>query len=151
MSDELDGIARTMHRSLAITFGTTAPYAFGSIRLERTGFASIPRLIVPVTTPALDVCIPLCRQRAFAYLAERGVSDEHLAFTPVVGGSSYRRRLFTDENEASPTCGKRKYGHQYDVGFEMSKMLAGAVDWRSGTYGTLASTWERAAEPTKEA
>jgi hypothetical protein len=79
--------------------------------------------------------IPVCRQMAFAYLAERGVSNEHLAFRPTVQ-SHYRGRKFTDQH------GKSRMGVYHEVHFELSKMLAGAIEWTGGRYGTLKAGWE---------
>ncbi len=140
----LQQTARSLHRSLCVTFGTTAPYSFGSIRLRRVGFASIPRLCVPVQVKRqdLDAIIPLARQRAFAFLAEKGISDEHVGFAAHWNGEDYRERLFTDENESSPTLGKRKRGISGEVHFDLSRMLAGAVDWRASYDGRLPERWE---------
>lgn len=140
----LQETARAMHRSLCITFGTTAPYRFGAIRLRKIGFASIPRLCVPVQVRRvdLDAIIPLARQRAFAFLAEKGISDEHLGFQAHWNSESYRERLFVDENETSASYGKRKRGIEGEVHFDLSRMLAGAVDWRASYDGRLPERWE---------
>ena len=136
--DPIETVARDAHRSLCITFGSTAQREFGPIRLERIGFADIPVLTVPVTCKERDIAslVPVARQMAFAYLAERDISDEHLTFRPTVQ-SHYRKRKFTDQD------GKQRMGVPHDIHFEMSTMLRDAIEWTSGrTRGTLKAGWE---------
>jgi hypothetical protein len=82
--------------------------------------------------PAL---VPIVRQRVFAELAERGWGDEHVAVTPGVGGS-YRRRKFRDENEASESHGRDKFGCALEFGFDMSAEMA-AASFNRGSFGSI--------------
>jgi len=129
--------ARALHSSLGVTFGTNASYHIGHIKLERSGFANIPRLLMTVQCKAQDVpaLIPICRQAAFAYLSERGVSDEHLAFKPSVAQGS-KRQSFTDQH------GKRKMGEAHKVSFDLSETLASAVEWDWAGHGSLKADWQ---------
>ena len=47
--------ARALHSSLAVTMGTSASYDIGPIRIERVGFANIPRLQMTVHCKSRDV------------------------------------------------------------------------------------------------
>lgn len=146
MSAERERVARAMHRSLGVTWGTSAPYRWdGPITLRRVGFAHEPRLLVPVIVNERDVnaLVPLARQRAFAYLAERAISDAHLEFHPYVGRETLRGTVFVDDNEASESYGRRKRGHRFTIEFVLSPLLARAVRWESGGYrGVLPERWE---------
>ena len=130
-------LARLAHRALAVTWGTDASYVLGPIALERVGFAHLPMLTMTVQCKAQDIgsTIPICRQAAFAYLAERGVSDEHLAFRPGVGKGS-RRHRFTDQ------FGVSKMGEIHEVHFDLSATLAAGIDWTWNGKGTLKANWE---------
>jgi hypothetical protein len=96
-------------------------------------------LTMTVWCKAADISstIPICRQAAFAYLAERGVSDEHLAFRPKVGKGS-RRHRFTDQH------GIRKMGEIHEVHFDLSATLAAGITWTRNK-GTLKANWELSA------
>jgi hypothetical protein len=126
-----------MHRSLGVTFGTDAPYHVGEIKLVRAGFAGLPRLQMAVACKAPDLpgVIPICRQAAFSYLAERAVSDEHLAFRPSVSQGS-KRQSFSDQH------GERRMGEVHEVSFDLSETLASAVEWDWRGQGSLKAGWQ---------
>lgn len=130
-------VARALHRSPAVTFGTGASHHVGPIGLRRVGFASLPRLQMTVTCKAPDLpgVMPVCRQAAFSWLAERGVADEHLAFRPFVAQGS-RRQAFTDQH------GERRMGEAHEVSFDISEALAAGVEWDWRGHGTLKAGWQ---------
>ena len=142
---EIEPPARAIHRNPQIVLVTAKPHAIGEPRLEKVGFARTPELLVTVNCRRADVgdLIPLVRQRAFAFLAERGISDEHLRFVPRVSFGE-RRRSFTDQD------GVRRFGQEHEIRFDLSKMLADAVAWQGST-GTLIPTWQLAAETVEGA
>ena len=55
-----------------------------------------------------------------------GYDSDCLAFVPTVGRES-RQRMFVDDNDASPTYGKRKRGRVYQYAFEIERLGAVAV------------------------
>jgi len=143
--DAVETLARGMHSSLCIRFGTGAPYAIGKIGFQRIGYANTPMLVVPVDVPerAIDELVPIARQAAFAYLAERGVPDGALGFSCTV--AMKRKRRFVDANESSENCGKNKMGRLCEYHFECTPMLTSAVSWGASglsSYGTLKAVWE---------
>lgn len=135
-----DELLNAVHSSLCIRFGTTAPYAIGSVTAQKVGFASIPMVVVPVHCRQEEVSalIPIVRQRVSVELESRGWTLADLEFRPTVGGS-YRRRQFVDENESSPSKGKRKFGCALEVHFEMKRggELAHATFQGSGSFKSL--------------
>ena len=141
-------LLRDVHTGLTIRFGTDAPYRIGKIGFEKVGYAQTPMLVVPVDVPAnaIDALVPIARQAAFAYLAERGVPDSALQFACSVRMG--RKRRFADDNESSPSHGANKMGLACAFHFECTPMLTAAVQWgANGTssYGQLKAAWEIAA------
>lgn len=134
-------IARLLHNTPGITLGTTAPFSFDEgVTVTRIGFADIPVCIVrfhckPEDTRAM---VPLARAMVYAELRAHGISDEAVEFVPTRGDGSEmgggRRRLFTDENPSSSSCGKRKQGQYYRFTFEIKKGWLGCFefDFRRG-------------------
>lgn len=114
-------LLRAAHSSLAISWGTTAPFAIGKARCERASFSQDPHVEVEVTVPmdAFPGVIPVVRQRVFAELAERGWDNTEIAFTPRVALG--RRRKFVDENESSSSFGRSKFGEQHTIRFPIVK------------------------------
>jgi len=117
--------------------GTSASYDIGPVRLVRAGFANIPRLQMTVHCKSRHVSalVPICRQAAFAYMSERGVSDEHLAFKPSVAQGS-KRKSFSDQH------GQRKMGEAHEISFDLSETLASAVEWDWAGKGSLKADWQ---------
>jgi hypothetical protein len=118
-------LLKQVHSSLLVTFGTNAPYALGKVSAAKIGFASTPVVTVSVWCQqhVVGALVPVVRQRVYRELAERGWTPDDIDFCPSLGGS-YRWRLFTDENPASPSCGKRKRGCALELHFEMGHELA---------------------------
>jgi hypothetical protein len=116
------------------------PFALGRIRLQKTGFADIPQLVVPVFVAGkhTSAVVPVARQAAFAWLAERGISDEHLRHIP--GVTVGRRRKYVD------TEGRNRMGELCDFRFDLSATLAAAVQWDWTGKGSLRAGWEQSAE-----
>jgi hypothetical protein len=138
-SAEVEETVRVMARSLAVTVSTAASHHIGRPRLQKTGFANIPQLIVPVICRTEDISgmVPVARQVAFTYLAERGVDDHHLRVTPSVRQES-RRRKFTDQHN------KSRFGYPADIAFDLSDTLAAAVTWQWNGSGDLPELWRAA-------
>ena len=134
---ETEQTVRMLARSLAVTYSPGVPFALGRIRLQKTGFADIPQLAVPVYVARrhTGALVPVARAAAFAYLAERGVADTHLRHIP--GVSVGRRRRYID------TEGKTRMGEDCEYRFDLSHTLTAAVDW-DGRVGTLKAGWELA-------
>lgn len=103
MTDE-ERLLRDSHASLAIRFGTSAPYLLGPLRLEKVGFAGIPVLTVPASVRERDIpaLVPVCRQAAFAYFAERGVANDALTFRPSVAVGKERQQVAPRGRVAPP-------------------------------------------------
>src|SRR4051812_13501739 len=97
-SPEVEQAIQGMARSLTVTVGCDAPHRFESIYLERVGYARIPQLIVPVWAKDehRSSLVPVARQRAFGWLAERGVDGVHLRTVPGIS-SGARKRKFCDQ------------------------------------------------------
>lgn len=134
MSEEL---LRAAHASLAIRWGTTDPFAIGKTTAERVGYADIrcTRTTVHCRDESVSALVPIVRQRVFGELAERGWDNDAIEFSPTVGRG--RVRFFVDENESSPTYGKRKRGVEYTFHFEMRRELAVATFQSFGTFKPL--------------
>lgn len=128
--DADERLLRDAHDSLGMTWGSTAERETSPFRLERIGYADIPRLRIDVTCKAQDLngLIPVLRQAAFGWLGERGWSSDHLQFCPSVGAG--RTAMFRDD-----ASGARRRGIAGSVSFELSSELARAVDWQK--YGRL--------------
>ena len=139
-----EALLKSLHSSLCITWGTTAPYALGRVRCEKIGFASIPCVKMDVECRPEDVgaLVPIVRQHVYRELAERGWTPDDVEFTPTVGGS-YRAWMFVDENEASESHGRRKRGARLHLTFEMKPALARATfdprvrPGQTGSFATL--------------
>jgi hypothetical protein len=136
---EIEPAARELHRSPVVVLSSQVPHRIEQPYLEKVGFARIPELTTIVYCKPADVAklIPIVRQHAFAWLAERGISDEHLRFVPSLSRGE-RRTLFVDQN------GARRYGERNEIRFDLSHMLADAVEWQ-GSKGALVPTWQLAA------
>lgn len=134
MSEDL---LRAASRSLAIRWGTDAPYSIGHVSAEKVGYAQIPSVVVSVICRDEDVpaLVPIVRQRVFAELAERGWPDEQIEFRPNVQRG--RRRKFTDENESSESHGRAKFGVEQRFRFEMRRELAQATFQGFGSFARL--------------
>lgn len=133
MSD-IDELLRATTRSLAVRWGTNAPYAIGHVSAERIGFAQIPCVIAHVTCrdDDLSALVPVVRQRVFGELAERGWGDEQIETRPTT--MQGRRRKFTDENESSKSFRRQKFGTDYRFSFEMRPELAAATFQGFGSF-----------------
>lgn len=134
---EIDQLVRAAASSLAITWGTGAPFAIGKIRAERVGFASLPSVVLDVYCRAEDLgsVIPIIRQRVYGELAERGWRPEDVSVVPMVGAG--RTRKYRDENERSDSCGRNKMGVQHNVRFDMSRELAAATFQGFGSFKSI--------------
>lgn len=130
-------LLKTMHASLAITFGTTAPYKVGHVEGERIGFAYIPSVVVNVfcRDQDLSALVPIVRQRVYRELAERGWTPDDIEFKPSVQRG--RRRKFTDTNESSESYGREKFGIEHRFSFEMHPELARQTFVGSGSFKPL--------------
>jgi hypothetical protein len=128
--DADERLLRDAHNALGVTWGSTAEREVQPFRLQRMGFADIPRLTVEVTCKDKDLSslIALLRQAAFGWLGERGWSSDHLQFTPSV--SRGRTAMFRDD-----ASGAKRRGTANTVSWELSAELAHAVDWQK--YGRL--------------
>jgi hypothetical protein len=139
MSDELDNVEllRSMHASLCIRFGTTAPYKIGKVRGEKVGYAQIPSLVLDVycRDEDLGALVPIVRQYVYGELAERGWSADDLGFVP--GTMRGRRRKFRDENESSESYGRDKFGIEYQFRFDMNRELAAATFVGFGSFKSI--------------
>ena len=139
-------LLRELHNSLAVRFGTTAPYAIGPTSAEKVGFAQIPSTATRVNCREEDVSalVPIVRQRVYAELAERGWSHEHLEFRPSVREERRGRHVFfIDENESSEAYGTRKRGREYTFHFDMRQELAKATFDPSKGFGSFRRLPER--------
>lgn len=134
MNEEL---LRAAHSSLAIRWGTTAPYAIGKISTEKIGYAQIPCVVLNVWCRDEDLSslVPIVRQRVFGELAERGWDNDSIQFQPIVQRN--RRRKFTDENESSDSFGKSKFGQEHRFSWEMRPELAAATFIGFGSFKPL--------------
>ena len=120
-NNERNRLLRDMHTSEGARFGTSAPYAIESgIVIEKVGFGDVPLAYVMIAcryehTSAL---VPIARQYVFEWLQEQGILNDVVEFTPGVARQRERHR-FMDANEASPTCGRYRYGALSRFGFEI--------------------------------
>lgn len=132
-----EDLLRAATRSLCVHWGTNAPYSIGRVSAERIGYAQTPCVVVTATCRGedVDVLVPILRQRVFGELAERGWGDEHIAFRPTVQRG--RRRKFVDDNTASASHGRDKFGIEHRYSFEMDRDLARATFAGHGTYAPL--------------
>lgn len=120
-----EDLLKSAHASLAVRWGTSAPFAIGKVRPQRIGFASIPCVTVTVNCrrESIPAMVPILRQCIYGELAERGWTPDDVEFTPSVECSG-RERLFVDENDSSPSCGRRKRGIVAEFRWEMKPELA---------------------------
>lgn len=130
-------LLQSIHTSLCIRFGTTAPYAIGPVSAEKIGYAQDPSVVLTVVCRPEDISalVPIVRQRVYGELAERGWSPDDIAFTP--GTQRGRRRKFRDENESSDSHGRDKFGVEQRFSFGMGRELAAATFVGGGTFKSL--------------
>ena len=134
-------LLKSVHNSLAVRWGTSAPFHIGWIEAEKIGFAGIPSVVCNVFCRDEDLgsLVPIVRQRVYTELGSRGWGPDDIEFTPTTQRG--RRRKFTDTNESSETRGREKFGILYRFSFEMERELAHATFQGSGSFKKL---------PTKE-
>lgn len=132
---ESELMIREIAKSHCMSFGTTAPFAIGTFRITKVGFADIPvvELMITCRPDSIGAVVPIARSLVFKKLELHGLESEILEFTPSVG-SEGRGCMFTDENPSSESCGKRKRGQMYHFRFEIKKVHVGHFewDWRNG-------------------
>jgi len=142
MPDEVtEALLKTVHNSLAVRFGTTAPYHIGWVEAEKIGFAGIRAVVCNVfcRDEDLSALVPIVRQRVYTELASRGWGPDDIEFRPTTQRG--RRRKFTDTNESSESHGREKFGMEYRFSFEMKRELGAATFQGGGSFKKL---------PTKE-
>jgi hypothetical protein len=129
-------LARELAKSQAVSFGTTAPFQLGDVRIEKVGFADIPILgVIAMCRPQdISALVPIVRQYVYRELETSGMTSDILEFTPRVAVE--KKRYFIDCNGSSPTKGQRKLGSACRFSFEIRKEHVGAFDW-DGRYGSI--------------
>jgi hypothetical protein len=134
---ESEVMIREIAKSSCMSFGTTAPFALGSIQITRIGFADIPVVQIGVTCRAdcRGALVPIARAIVFKKLEAHGLESEILEFTPTVAPEG-RQCMFTDENPSSESHGKRKRGVFHWFRFEIKKEQVGHFvwDWKHGKF-----------------
>lgn len=139
-----DDLLKSIHSSLCIRFGTSAPFLIDGIRAERVGYARIPGAIADVICREEDIpaLVPIVRQRIYGELAERGWTPDDIQFQPTVQRG--RRRKFVDGNESSESFGANKFGVEHRFLFEMERELAQATfPVGAGSFARLPSRQQR--------
>lgn len=128
-----------MHTSLAIRFGTSAPFAIGRISAEMVGYARLPSVVLSVCCREEDLSsmVPIVRQRVYGELAERGWTADDIGFQPMV--TRGRRRKYRDENESSESYGRDKFGVEHRFRFDMEKKLAAVTFVGGGSFKSVPS------------
>lgn len=135
-----------LHASLAVRFGTSAPFTIGAIRGVKVGFAQDPCVVCDVVCRDGDLSslVPIVRQHVYRELSGRGwdvrEDAELVAFTPSTQRG--RRRRFVDANESSETFGRNRMGMSYEFRFLMSHALAAATFVGFGSFKTIPNRWE---------
>ncbi len=141
LTDDDQALLVQAHTSLAIHWGTTAPFKIGKIYCRRIGFANDPMIEVEVNVKDCDVpaLVPILRQRIYGELAERGWAPEAIDFKPSV--QTGRRRKFVDENEYSESFGKNKIAetHLYHWLMLDKELITETWAHRPGTGGVYSS------------
>lgn len=129
-------LIRLMASSRGITMGTDAPYDFANLRIEKVGFADIPRVAVDVycRPEDLSAIIPSARQVVYRWLEENEMTNEAVRLSPFVG--RHRIKMFVDANPRSRTRGKRKRGLHHTVGFDIDRNFVGLFNWQ-GSRGSF--------------
>lgn len=129
-----ESLLKAMHSSLTISWGTHAPFAIGRISGEKVGYAQLPSVVLSVFCREEDMShlVPIVRQRVYGELAERGWSPDDIGFQP--GVQRNRRRKFRDENEASDSYGRDKFGIEFRFRFDMGRELAAATFAGGGSF-----------------
>ena len=124
--------------SLAVTFGTTVPYAIGRVAPFERGFAHIKSITVSVDVPehSLNALVPIARQVVASELASHGFTLDSVALSPCVGERSgfeggRSTGMFLNENESADCpVGARKRGTRYFYHFEITDPnLVSAIRW----------------------
>jgi len=106
---EVDRRLREISSSQNIHWGTRLPYRMGEVGFASIGFADIPVVGCRVYCPNAHGMIPVIRQHIMRKVSELGLDDSALELTVHLGIES-RKRMFEDENAASSSHGKKKFG-----------------------------------------
>jgi len=138
----VDQGVRELAKSLGIDFRTDAPYAMSGVRVEKVGFGNIPMVYVVVCCKEVDrtVLVAIARQAVYRELEAAGIPSEILCITAGVQEQGTRRSKFVDTNEASPSCGKNKFGCKYRYSFEIKNpKFLDYFEWESafGRHGKI--------------
>jgi hypothetical protein len=120
------GMLHGMANSPAVTFHTEVPYRIGEVTAARVGFAGIPKVLVKVwcKADALDAVTPVVRQHVWRKFRELDIDWVALNLMPTV--QTNKRRMVTDDNDRSPSFGKRKLLNECRFAFEIIK-----EEWRA--------------------
>jgi hypothetical protein len=98
-----------------------APYEVGPVRVEKIGFGNVPHVVMDAVCREKDIeaLAAVVRQQVYRELAERGWQPEAVAVRADVLTWTGSRTGFRDENESSPSYGKKKYGNRHRVAFRV--------------------------------
>lgn len=119
---DIEKLGRVMAASQGIRFGTSVPFAMGSmVRMRRIGFADLPMAELTVTAAPqhTSALVPIVRQYLYRTLEANGIPSDAVAYSPSVGTAS-RASLFVDTNPSSASHGKRKRGNVMTFHFEFT-------------------------------
>ncbi len=128
MTNDIDTLIRATASSLAIRFGTSAPYAIGRTDLLSKGFSTgVQFVAVAVDCPekSISSVIPIARQVAASYLGEHGFGLDAVMIRPLVMSRTWyyggrETGMFENQNESADCpVGARKRGARLWIAFEI--------------------------------
>jgi len=125
--NEKQRLLRQVSLSRCTDWRTTVPHAvLGDVGFARIGFAGIPTVGFTTITPDPAGIVGIARQHVMRTLDGAGLDTGAVDLT--VHLAQGRRRIFTDANPASPSCGQRKYGHEARFHMEVRADRAGTFE-----------------------
>ena len=110
-SNDFDPIVRAISGSLAMRFGSNAPHTLPRVFVGHDGvYASNGSDVIVVMhcrERDISLHVPMARQAVFRAFGEAGLPTGGIELRPTVS-APWRTRILVDENESSPSFGRRK-------------------------------------------